>query len=163
MKIRLAPDGRSFDPYVCIPIGDEDDPQESRTMGDYSARYNPQSVSRAAMQGSVRVIGGRLTLPYDHPPHSHSCNFHGTRKAFHTAAIVSTWTSATHLHPTTLRSSTPTLRWGGQSTHPLPAIVSQQGNRSETLSGQELDTPHNKYYLIDLQRATQRARAKFFG
>ena len=68
--VRLVPDGRSFDPYVCMPIGDKDDPQESRTMGDYSARYNPQSVSHAAMQGSVRVIGGRLTLPYDHPPHS---------------------------------------------------------------------------------------------
>ena len=52
---------------------------------------------------------------------------------------------------------------GGQSTHPLPAFASQQGSHSETLSGQELDTPHNKCYLIDLQRATQRARAQFFG
>ena len=39
-------------------------------MGDYSARYNLQSVSHEAMQGSVRLIGGRLTLPYNHPPHS---------------------------------------------------------------------------------------------
>ena len=39
-------------------------------MGDYSARYNPQSVSHEAMQGSVRVVGGMLTLPYNHPPHS---------------------------------------------------------------------------------------------
>ena len=68
--VSLVPGGRPFEPYLCIPVGDGDDSEESRTMGDYSARCNPQSVSHAAMQGSVRVIGGRLTLPYDHPPHS---------------------------------------------------------------------------------------------
>ena len=72
--VRLVTAGaRPFEPYLCLPIGDGDDSADGRTMEDYSARDNPQSVSHEALQGSVRVIGGFLTLPYDHPPHSNSC------------------------------------------------------------------------------------------
>ena len=43
---------------------------QSRTMADYSARSNPQSVSQEALLGSIRLIGHMMVLPYNHVPHS---------------------------------------------------------------------------------------------
>ena len=45
---------------------------DERTMEDYSARENPQSISHEHFQGSVRLIGSHFALPYDRPPHSDS-------------------------------------------------------------------------------------------
>ena len=53
-----------------MPVGDGAGSDESRTMGDYSARFNPQSVSQEAMRGSARLIGARLVLSYNHAPNS---------------------------------------------------------------------------------------------
>ena len=56
--VRLVIAGaRPFEPYLCFPIGDGDDSEDGRTMEDYSARDNPESVSHEALRGSVRVIG----------------------------------------------------------------------------------------------------------
>ena len=44
--------------------------EESRSMEDYNARFNPQSISQEAMRGSTRLVGTTLVLPYNHVPHS---------------------------------------------------------------------------------------------
>jgi hypothetical protein len=68
--VTIVPDGRGFEPYVCMFVGEGASSDESRSMGDYSARFNPQSVSQAAMRGSARLIGTTLVLPCNHVPHS---------------------------------------------------------------------------------------------
>ena len=68
--VTIVPGGRGFEPYVCMFVGEGESSDESRSMGDYSARFNPQSVSREAMRGSARLIGTTPVLPYNHVPHS---------------------------------------------------------------------------------------------
>ena len=62
---------RPFDPYCFYPIDEDDNSEDGRTMEDYSARENPQSISHEHFQGSVRLIGSDLVL-HDRPPHSDS-------------------------------------------------------------------------------------------
>ena len=68
--VTIVPGGRSFEPYVCMFVGEGACSEESRSMEDYSARFNPQSVSQEAMRGSARLVGTTLVLPYNHVPHS---------------------------------------------------------------------------------------------
>ena len=68
--VTIVPGGRSFEPYVCMFVGEGVCSEESRSMEDYSARFNPQSVSQEAMRGSARLVGTTLVLPYNHVPHS---------------------------------------------------------------------------------------------
>ena len=51
-------------------VGEGASSEESRSMEDYSARFNPQSVSQEAMRGSARLVGTTLVLPYNHVTHS---------------------------------------------------------------------------------------------
>ena len=68
--VTIVPGGRIFEPYVCMFVGEGACSEESRSMEDYSARFNPQSVSQEAMRGSARLVGTTLVLPYNHVPHS---------------------------------------------------------------------------------------------
>ena len=69
---RLVTEGlaRPFEPYCFFPIDEDDNAEDGRTMGDFSARENPQSISHEHLQGSVRLIGSHLVFPYNHLPHT---------------------------------------------------------------------------------------------